>query len=136
MLLDVAKAVIKANFVEGGIFDTRNVVGDPTEPLFIGNLFDHRGHMERLQIDVLPGDYFEVFGLTDEEFAELHQFYEELKMQIRKEEVTNELRRNLDEIAAFGYECSEPEDYVQLMKNIAYLVREAHEMIEELSNKD
>lgn len=70
--LETAKKIIKEHIDIGGfgIFDTRNMVGD-----FMRTIFNEDG----LTIDICDGwRYFEVFGLTDEEFLELKSFYESL----------------------------------------------------------
>lgn len=70
--LEIAKKVIAKyiNDAKCGIFDTRNIVGD-----FMENIYES----EDLIIDICYGwAYFEVFGLTDSEFAELEKYYETL----------------------------------------------------------
>lgn len=70
--LEVAKKIIKENIDDArcGIFDTRNIVGDDMD-----TLYDSNG----LTVDICYGyAYFEVFGLTDNEFAELENYYETL----------------------------------------------------------
>lgn len=70
--LDKAKEIIKANFEYGncGLFNIRNLVGDPMDTIYVG---------EGLQIDICYGwSYFEVFGLTDDEFKELREWYKNL----------------------------------------------------------
>ena len=67
--LEKAKEIIKENFssYDCGLFNSRNLVGD-----LMGTIYDKDG----LTIDVCDGySYFEVFGLTDEEFMELKRFY-------------------------------------------------------------
>ena len=67
--LDIAKEIIKKKFLKGcyGIFNTRNILNDP-----MTTLYDKDG----LQVDICyPERYFEVFGLTDDEFAELEKYY-------------------------------------------------------------
>lgn len=70
--LEIAKQIIKENirYAEYGIFSTRNTVGD---------------HMDRiykkygLVIDICyKYRYFEVFGLSDDEFDELKSFYKKI----------------------------------------------------------
>jgi hypothetical protein len=71
--LEKAKQVIKENYRNGncGIFNTRNLVGDPMTNIYYDN---------GLQIDICYRySYFEVFGLSDEDFEELEKFYEELE---------------------------------------------------------
>ena len=70
--LEIAKKIIKENIDKArcGIFDTRNMVGDT-----MNNIYDS----EDLTIDICYGwMYFEVFGLTDNEFAELEKYYKSL----------------------------------------------------------
>ena len=70
--LEIAKKVIAENIDDArcGIFDTRNIVGD-----FMENIYES----ENLIIDICYGwAYFEVFGLTDNEFAELEKYYKTL----------------------------------------------------------
>lgn len=67
--LERAKEVIKKYFDDGccGIFDSRNVVGDLMTTIY---------QYEDLTIDICYDyQYFEVFGLTDEEFEELCEYY-------------------------------------------------------------
>ena len=67
--IETAKRIIKDNFKEAecGIFNSRNIVGDSMRTIYDdGNL----------QIDICYcWAYFEVFGLSDEEFKELKRFY-------------------------------------------------------------
>ena len=70
--LEIAKKVITENIEDApcGLFDTRNFVGD-----YMENLYSSPG----LNIDICYGyAYLEVFGLTDDEFLELHKYYESL----------------------------------------------------------
>lgn len=70
--LETAKKIIKEHMdmVRWGIFDSHNTLGD-----FMRTIFNEDG----LTIDICDDwDYFEVFGLTDEEFLELKSFYESL----------------------------------------------------------
>ena len=67
--LDKAKEIIKRyyNKASCGIFNTRNLIGDPMETLYENS---------EIIIDICcPYEYFEVFGLSDEEFSELEKFY-------------------------------------------------------------
>jgi hypothetical protein len=67
--LDIAKKIIKENYKDAdcGIFDSRNIVGDWTT-----NIYNDNG----LTIDICyEWNYFEVFGLSDDEFNELEKFY-------------------------------------------------------------
>lgn len=71
--LEIAKKIIKANFENApfGLFDCLDVAGDAKEILYNRN---------GLVILIAPvWEYFEVFGLTDYEFEELHKFYKSLK---------------------------------------------------------
>ena len=70
--LDKAKKVIKHYYDEArcGIFNTRNLISDPMETLYEGS---------DIVVDICrPYEYFEVFGLSDEEFSELEKFYNSL----------------------------------------------------------
>lgn len=67
--LNIAKQIIQDNYLKAsqGIFSTRNNCGDRMETLYVS---------QTLQIDICHGwEYFEVFGLSDEEFDELFNFY-------------------------------------------------------------
>lgn len=78
--LEKAKEIIKENFslYDCGLFNTRNLVGDP-----MSTIYDEDG----LTIDVCYRySYFEVFGLTDEEFEELKKFYVYLRYSQEDEE--------------------------------------------------
>lgn len=71
--LEIAKKIIFKNYsyAKCGIFNTRNLVGDG-----MTNIYDDDG----LIIDVCYYyEYFEVFGLSDDEFDELENYYEELR---------------------------------------------------------
>lgn len=71
--LDKAKKVIEHYYNEArcGIFNTRNLISDPMETLYEGS---------DVIIDICrPYEYFEVFGLSDEEFSELEKFYNGLR---------------------------------------------------------
>lgn len=70
--LQTAKDIIAENIKLGycGIFCTRNIAGDSMDTIYLS---------DDLQIDICYyWSYFEVFGLTDEEFGELKKYYEEL----------------------------------------------------------
>ncbi len=70
--LEIAKKIIAENIDDArcGIYDTRNIVGDAMNNIY---------YSEDLTIDICYGyAYFEVFGLTDNEFAELEKYYETL----------------------------------------------------------
>lgn len=70
--VEKVKAVIADNIEDAlyGIFDCRNTVGDPME-----TIYDEAG--VRIELCRNYG-YFEVFGLTDEEFSEVESFYADL----------------------------------------------------------
>lgn len=56
---------------KGGLFNSRNVVGDK-----MTNLYKSKD----MQLDIcFDFEYFEVFGLTDEEFKDLQNYYSNLK---------------------------------------------------------
>lgn len=70
--LETAKEIIKEYFNDGdcGIYDSRNIVGDP-----MVNIYDDGD----LTIDICYSySYFEVFGLSDDEFVELEKYYNKL----------------------------------------------------------
>ena len=70
--LDIAERIIKEHYDEGccGIFDSRNIVGDP-----MNSIYDDG----ELSIDICYYySYFEVFGLSNDDFAELQKFYNSL----------------------------------------------------------
>lgn len=70
--LDKAKEIIKKNykFARAGIFNTPNLVGDEIDILYNDN---------SINISICKYyEYFEVFGLSDNEFAELKDYYEQL----------------------------------------------------------
>lgn len=67
--LEKAKEIIMKEISDGdcGIFHTRNIVGDRMEEIFNDG---------ELKIDICYSwRYFEVFGLSDDEFKELTKFY-------------------------------------------------------------
>ena len=67
--VEKVKEVIENNIGDAlcGIFDCRNFVGDPME-----TIYDEMG----VRIEICRNwGYFEVFGLTDEEFSEVESFY-------------------------------------------------------------
>ena len=61
------KELIKNNYDNGGLFDTRNIAGDTMKTIFKGKYFT-------LDICEYYG-YFEIFGTTKEEFTELKKYY-------------------------------------------------------------
>jgi len=70
--LEIAKRIIKENIEDArcGIFDTRNIAGDTMETLY---------DSDDLTIDICYfWMYFEVFGLTKEEFEILERYYNSL----------------------------------------------------------
>ena len=78
--LDKAKEIIAEHFEDGncGLYNTRNWVGDPMHTIYVDN---------GLQIDICYGCcYFEVFGLTNDEFSELKCFYDNLEAEAEEEE--------------------------------------------------
>ena len=67
------KTIIKRNWkdAEYGIFDCRNWTGDPMEMLY---------EDDELCIDICRHyGYFEVLGLSTDEFEELEKYYHELR---------------------------------------------------------
>ena len=74
--LERAKEVIKENYDDArcGIFDTRNTVGDRMTTIY---------KEDGLTIDICYfWEYFEVFGLTDDDFEELEFFYNRLRNEV------------------------------------------------------
>lgn len=74
--VEKVKEVIKNNIEDApcGIFDCHNIVGDPME-----TIYDEAGVRIELCREY---EYFEVFGLTNEEFSEVESFYEDLISKI------------------------------------------------------
>ena len=71
--LEKAKEIIKESLESAkyGIFNSRNIVGDEMFTVY---------NQDGLVIDICYRyGYFEVFGLSDEEFHELCEFYYELR---------------------------------------------------------
>jgi len=71
--LEKAKEIVKANYEDAccGIFDCRNIVGD-----IMSTIYEDEG----LTIDICYGyAYFEVFGLSETEFAKLEKYYYSLR---------------------------------------------------------
>ena len=70
--LEKAKKIIESRIQDAqcGIYNCRNIVGDPMNTIYYdGNL----------QIDICyHWEYFEVFGLSDDEFKSLEAYYESL----------------------------------------------------------
>ena len=67
--LDIAKEIIDEYFdiADCGLFNTRNLVGDPMTTVYNAN---------GLTIDVCYHySYFEVFGLSADEFKQLEKYY-------------------------------------------------------------
>lgn len=72
--LEKAKEIIKKYFnsAKCDIFNVSNIVGDSTN-----TIYDENG----LMIDICYyWEYFEVFGLSNEDFNELEKFYNSLKV--------------------------------------------------------
>lgn len=70
--LDIAKDIIRTYLEDAkcGIFNTRNIVGDPMETIY---------NDATLRIDICYDySYFEVFGLSKEDFNELKDYYYQL----------------------------------------------------------
>lgn len=70
--LDIAKKIVKKHSDEArhGIFNSRNIVGDPMDNIYNDG---------ELSIDICYGyEYFEVFGLSKNDFADLKSFYSSL----------------------------------------------------------
>ena len=71
--LEKAKEIVKENYRDAqcGMFNTRNVVGD-----VMTNIYDENGLIVDICYDYM---YFEVFGLSDNEFVELLKHYNSLR---------------------------------------------------------
>lgn len=69
---EIAAKLIKKHFgsADCGLFDCRNIAGDPMEVLYDNGKFS-------VEICYLYA-YFEVFGLSDEEFQKLSDLYRDL----------------------------------------------------------
>lgn len=90
--LERAKMVVKGNFDNArcGIFNTRNLIGDMTETLY---------EDAEITIDICrPWMYFEVFGLSEEEFAELEKFYAELEKSYSPNDKDKDIEDKLVEL--------------------------------------
>ena len=75
--VEKVKEVIENNIEDAlwGIFDCRNIVGDPMK-----TIYDEAG----VRIEICrKWRYFEVFGLTNEEFSEVKSFYKDLVLKVR-----------------------------------------------------
>lgn len=74
--VEKVKEVIKNNIEDAlcGVFDCRNIVGDPME-----TIYDEDG----VRVEICrKQEYFEVFGLSNEEFAEVESFYKDLVSKV------------------------------------------------------
>ena len=71
--LEKVKKIIKDNIEDYGcgIFDTRNIVGDPMHTIFKGDYFTLDG--------CYFYSYYELFGTTDEEFEKIVKYYNKIK---------------------------------------------------------
>lgn len=91
--LEKAKKIVKDNYDNArcGIFDTRNLISDPMETLYADS---------EVIIDICrPYIYFEVFGLSKEEFSELERFYEDLRIpdSVKQDEAIEAKLREIEE---------------------------------------
>lgn len=67
--VELVKQIIKDNIEQAncGIFDSRNIVGDPMTTIY---------RDAEVQVDICFNyAYFEIFGLTAEEFDEVEMYY-------------------------------------------------------------
>ena len=74
--LEKVKKLIKENYEDArcGIYNSRNLVGDPMLGLFEGKY---------VTLDMCyMYSYFEVFGTTEKEFEELEKFYNGLRRRV------------------------------------------------------
>lgn len=77
--LEQIKELIKTRYDEAryGLFDCRNITGDTMHTLFYGKQFT---------LDICyDWMYFEVFGTTKDEFADLLKFYDSLAKNEERE---------------------------------------------------
>ena len=75
--LDIAKKIIKEHYrdYDCGIFNTPKIVGDPMATIYKDN-----------SIEILGCDYycyFEVFGLSKDDFNRLEEYYDSLENPCR-----------------------------------------------------
>ncbi len=78
--LDIAKQIIKEHYNEAccGIYNSRNILDDPMNCIYDDG---------ELSIDICYyWSYFEVFGLSNNDFTELQKFYDSLYTAIHAEE--------------------------------------------------
>lgn len=78
--LDIAKQIIKEHYNEAcyGIFASRNILNDPMSCIYDDG---------ELCIDICYyWSYFEVFGLSNNDFTELQKFYDSLYAAIPAKE--------------------------------------------------
>lgn len=91
--LEKAKKVIEHFYNEArcGIFNTRNLISDPMETIYKDS---------DVIIDICrPYEYFEVFGLSDEEFSELEKFYADLETSAcNPQRLDEDIREKLTEL--------------------------------------
>ena len=76
--LEKAKEIIKEHLEDAtcGIFDSRNLVGD-----WMTNIYNNNG----LAIDICYNySYFEVFGLSKDDFIKLERYYKSLVEEFDK----------------------------------------------------
>jgi len=77
--LDVAKGIIDKYFgiADCGLFDSRNLVGDPMTTVYNAN---------GLTVDICYHySYFEVFGLSPDEFKKLREYYNQKQKEGEEE---------------------------------------------------
>lgn len=76
--IEAVKEIIKKNINDAmcGIFCSRNIMGD-----FMAEIYNRDG----VKVDICYGySYFEIFGLSYEEFEEVEEFYESLRKKKRR----------------------------------------------------
>ncbi len=77
---EMAKQIINENLKDGdcGLFNTRNLVGDPMDKIYDNGT---------LQIEICHAwSYFEVFGLSGDDFEKLHDWYDDAISKYREEQ--------------------------------------------------
>ena len=75
--LDIAKRIIKKRYkyYDCGIYNTRNIAGDPMETIYKDDSIEILG--------CYYYSYFEVFGLSNDDFDRLKDYYDGLEKEAR-----------------------------------------------------
>ena len=116
--LEIAKLVIKEYFdkADAGLFNTRNMADDRMINIYCG---------ERLKIDICyDWGYFEVFGLTSEEFKELLKYYEGLKQMTKSSTITSFEKRKCPFRKIYHFKGGFDQTYDVVIKSAEKIVEE------------